>query len=909
MPTFPSMFDDLRYRLRAIFRRGAMEKELAAELQFHCERTAAKLVGAGVPPEEAVRQARLSIGGVEQVKEKCREARGVAALESTAQDVQYGLRQLRRRPGFALVVVTSLALGIGANTAIFSLIDAVLLRMLPIEDPRGLQLLVPRQTNGNSRGFEYPEYRRLREVSSALAAVAAFGSTRLNVTIDGGIEPTAEGQLVSGSYFGLLGVPAIAGRTIELADDVSPGGHPVAVISHGYWKRRFGLAPSAVGRTIHLSGTPFTIIGVAPRDFFGLEVGRAPDIWVPLMMQPTVMPAAENWLGEHLSRTFWLTLVGRVKPEHTLQQAESMLAGLDVLDPLMTKPASPGESPQAIPEQLVLIPAATGISNLRHQFSQPLLILMAVVALVLLIACANVANLVLARSASRLPEFSMRLALGAGRWRLVRQLLVENIILATLGGLVGFLLARWATALLVAFMSSGSTPIVLSLEPDARILAFTALLSVLAGVMCGLVPALRASRVDVVSGMKGQARGSIGGSHWLRPGKILVVSQVALCLLLLFGAGLFVRSLRALDAQDRGFAREEILIVRIEPRGSDQRGVEGTSQRLDRTYRDLLERVSSIPGVRAASLAHYAPTSRVIYSAPVGLPDGRQPRVAQMMVYPNYFATMDLALRVGRDFSERDLSEGAPLVGVVNEAFVRQVMNGESPVGKRILVERGELEREIIGVVADSRYASLKEATPPLIYQPFLQTRTGRGQMTLHVRVTNNAPGVVAAVRAEVQRIDKDMPIFAIQTLADQMNGLLSRERLVASLSSIFGIVALVLAAVGLYGLLAFAAVQRTGEMGLRMALGAERGTVVRMVLGEAMILVALGLAIGIPTALIAGRLASSQLSGLLFGLSATDAGTLSGAAILLVAAAAIAAYLPAQRAARVDPMVALRND
>ena len=737
MPSLPSMLNDLRYRLRAIFRRGAMEKELAAELQFHCERMAAKLVGAGVPPEEALRRARLSIGGVEQVKEECREARGVAAFESTAQDVQYGLRQLRRRPGFALVVVTSLALGIGANTAIFSLIDAVLLRMLPIEDPAGLQLLVPRQSNGNTRGFEYPEYRRLSDVSSALAAVAAVGSTRLNVSIDGGIEPTAEGQLVSGSYFRLLGVHAIAGRAIEPADDVNPNGHPVAVISHGYWKRRFGLEPSVVGRTIHLSGTPFTIIGVAPREFFGLEVGRAPDIWVPLVMQPTVMPAAENWLGEHMSRTFWLTLVGRVKPEYTLQQAESMLAGLDVLDPLMTKPARPGEQPQAIPEQLSLSPAATGISNLRQQFSQPLLILMAVVSLVLLIACANVANLVLARSASRLPEFSMRLALGAGRWRLVRQLLVENVILATLGGLVGFLLARWATALLVTFMSSGRTPIVLSLEPDARILAFTALVSVLTGVVCGLVPALRASRVDVVSGIKGQARGSIGGGHWLRPGKILVVSQVALCLLLLFGAGLFVRSLQALEGQDGGFARDQVLVVRIEPRGSDQRGVEGASQRLDRTYRDLLQRVSSIPGVRAASLAHYAPTSRVLYSAPVGLPDGTQPRVAQMMVYQNYFATMDIALRAGRDFSERDLDEGAPLVGVVNQAFVRQVMNGESPVGKRILVERGELEREIIGVVADSRYASLKEETPPLIYQPFLQTRTGRGQMTLHVRVAN----------------------------------------------------------------------------------------------------------------------------------------------------------------------------
>ncbi len=628
------------------------------------------------------------------------------------------------------------------------------------------------------------------------------------------------------------------------------------------------------------------------------------------MMQPTVMPAAENWLGgESIARTFWLTVVGRMKPEYTAPQAQAIVAGLDVLLPMYTKPANRGEHPQLIPERLGLGPAATGISSLRQQFSQPLLILMAVVGVVLLIACANVASLVLARAASRLPEFSMRLALGAGRWRLVRQLLVENVILATLGGFAGLLLARWATGLLVTFMSSGRTPIVLHLEPDARILAFTAVVSILTGVLCGLVPALRASRVDVVSGIKGQARGSIGGSHWLGPGKILVVSQVALCLLLLFGAGLFVRSLRALDGQDAGFDRDTVLMVRVEPRGSDQRGVPGASERLDRTYRDLLQRVESIPGVRAASLAHFSPTSRIGYAGPLRLPDGTVQRVPQMMVYPNYFATMDIALRAGRDFSERDLDASSPLVGVVNEAFVRQIMGGENPIGRRISIEGGDRTREIIGVVNDTRYASLKADTPPLMYQPFLQTNTGRGQMTLHVRVTGTAPGVISRIREEVQHIDKDMPLFAIQTLADQMNGLLSRERLVASLSTIFGLLALLLAAVGLYGLMAFSVVQRTSEMGLRMALGAARPNVVRMIMREAMVLVFIGLAIGVPCALMTGRLVSSQVSGLLFGLRTTDPVTMVGAVLVLMAVAAVAAYLPATRAAGVDPMVALRND
>ena len=909
MPRTSSLLSDIKYRLRAIFRRQAMEHELADELQLHCEREAAKLVSAGVPRDEAWRRARLAIGGVEQVKEECREARGVAALESTVQDFRYGLRQLRRKPGFAVVIVSSLALGIGANTAIFSLIDAVLLRMLPIEKPAELHLITRHQPNGSSRGFEYGEFRRLRDDGVVFADLAAYATARINVSIDGSMEPTAEGQLVSGSYFPLLGVDAIAGRTLGLEDDLNPNGHPVAVISYSYWERRFERDPSVLGRTMHLSGTAFTIIGVTPREFFGLEVGRAADIFVPLMMQPTVMPAAENWLGQAIKRSSWLSIVGRLKPGHSRQQAQARLAGLDVLDPLWTKPAFRGEQPQRIPETLGLTPAATGISALRDQFSQPLLILMAVVSIVLLIACANVANLVLARAASRLPEFSMRLALGAGRWRLIRQLLMENVILAALGGLVGLLLARWATGLLVTFMSSGRTPIVLRLEPDTRILAFTAIASILTGVLCGLVPALRASRLDVVSGLKGQARGSIGGSHWIGPGKVLVVSQVVLCLLLLFSAGLFVRSLQTLDGQDGGFDRHRVLIVRVEPRGSDQRGVPGTSERLDRTYRDLLQRVGSIPGVRAASLAHFGPTSPVAYAGPVRLPDGTEQRVPQMMVYPNYFATMDIALRAGRDFSERDLDEGSPLVGVVNEAFVRQIMNGENPVGKRLIVERDERAREIIGVVEDSRYANLKEETLPLVYQPFLQTNTGRGQMTLHVRISDGAAGVVSRVREEVQRIDKDMPLFAIHTLADQMNSLLSRERLVATLSMLFGMLALLLASVGLYGLMAFSVVQRTGEMGLRMALGAARLSVVRMVMREALLLVGIGLVIGVPCALITGRLAASQVSGLLFGLSATDPTTMMGAVLVLMGVAAVAAYLPASRAARVDPMVALRND
>jgi predicted permease len=553
------------------------------------------------------------------------------------------------------------------------------------------------------------------------------------------------------------------------------------------------------------------------------------------------------------------------------------------------------------------MPAATGLSALRDQFSTPLFVLMLLVAVVLLIACANVAGVILARSAGRTAEFSMRLALGAGSWRLIRQLLVENLVLAAIGGACGLAIARWATDLLVAFMSSGRAPIVLDLDPDLSILLFTAAISLATGLLCGLAPALRARRLDVVAGLKQQPRGA-GGSHWLGWGRVLVIAQVALCLVLLFGAGLFVRSLQRIDAQDGGFDQERVLVMRVEPRGSDQRGIEGTSERLDRVYRDLIRRVQSIPGVRSASMAHFPPTGEVRYAETMRLPDGQLRPVPKLMVYPGYFDTMAIALRAGRDIDERDLRPGSQQVGIVNEAFVRRMMGGADPTGRRLADSTGRV-REIIGVVQDSKYASLRTDTPPLMYQPFLQTNTGRGQMTLHVRTSHDGRGVVARVREEVQRIDDGMPLFAIETLAAQVNGELSRERLVATLSTLFGALALVLASVGLYGLMAFSVLRRTSELGIRLALGAARRTVVRLIMREALLLVLAGVALGAPAALLIGRLSATHVAGLVFELSTTDPLTLITAVALLTAVSALAAYLPALRAARVDPIIALRHD
>jgi predicted permease len=722
-----------------------------------------------------------------------------------------------------------------------------------------------------------------------------------------------EGQLVSGRYFSTLGVRAVAGRTIGVEDDRIPNAHPVAMLSYGYWKRRFSLDPSILDKTISLCGTPFTVIGVTPPEFFGVEVGVAPDIFVPVMMQPAVMPASENLLERPIIYAAWLRVLGRLRPNVPVQQAAAEMAVLfDQIEwPRDKSGFRIDKFGNRIDERLVLTPASRGLTDLRRQFSQPLFILMAVVGVVLLIACANTANLLMARAAARRPEFAMRVALGAGRWRLMRQLLVESVLLAFLGGVCGLLLANWATQLLVKFISSGQTAVTLVLEPDLRILGFAAAVSLLTGILFGMAPAIRATRIDPAPALKSQG-GRLTGRGSLRPGRVLAVFQVALSLLLLIGAGLFVRSLQKLNSQDAGFPRESVLVVRVEPKGSDQRNIPGTSTRLDRIYKELIQRVESVPGVRSASMAHFTPTNRIGFFSPFKFPTGEEIRVPSLMVYPNYFATLGIPIVAGRDFNGADLAENSPLVAVVNETFARRVFPGENVVGKHYVTRgrRGDsLTCEIIGVVKDSRYANLRGETPPVIYQPFLQTNTGRGQMVLHARVSGNPGGLLPRIREEVQRVDKDLPMFEVNTLAAEMDAALVRERLIATLSSFFGVLALLLAGVGLYGLLAFGVVQRTGEMGVRMALGARPWDVLWMVLREALSLVLIGVGLGVPAAHAAARLAANQISGLLFGLNAGDPVTIAAATGVLAAVAGVAAYLPARRASRVDPMVALRNE
>ncbi len=849
------------------------------------------------------------------MKEEARQARGQRLVESVARDVAYALRVLRKSPGFTTAVVFSLALGIGANTAIFTLMDAVMWRMLPVKDPERLLVAGRQQRDTVQTGFTYGQYRLLRD-NNAVADLAGYTTAPINVSVDGPQEPAIQGQLVSGGYFSLLGVNPAIGVAIGPDDDRVPNGHPVAMLSHGYWERRFASDPLVIGRTIRLSATPFTIVGVTPPGFFGVETGTAPDVFLPIMMQPTVMPAFENLLENPIVSRGWVQVIARTRPGIEPDRAA---AALNAVLQSQDDNAARGQAAKGPPPAPLVLTSATAVSDLRREFSRPLFVLLAMVGLVLLIACANTANLLLARAAARRPELAMRLALGAGRHRLMRQLLVESVVLASLGGLCGVLLARWATQLLVVFMSSGRTPIALDLTPNLRILAFTAAVSIVTGLLFGLAPAWRATRIDLAPALR-NVRGSVTRS--LRPGRILSIAQLALSLLLLVGAGLFVRSLQKLNAEGTSGLRQSVLILRVEPRGSDQRSVPGTSERLDRTYQELIRRAREIPGVRLASMANgipSAPTSSA--GAVVPMPSGARERLPLLMVYPDYFATIGIPMVSGRDFNAADLGESAPPVCIVNESFVRRVFPGENPIGKPCYTGRRprllstaadrpvEVPYRIVGVVKDSRYSNPRGETRPIVYMTFLQTNTGRGQMVLHVRVSGNAGAVMQRLREQVAAVDPAMPMFDLHTLEEEMHAALVQPRLIAMLSSLFGGLALLLACVGLYGLLAFTLVQRTGEIGVRMALGARRGDVVWLVVGEALLLVATGIAIGVPAALLVARLAASQISGLLFGLEATDAFTILASALVLASVAAIAAYLPARRASRVDPMVALRAE
>jgi predicted permease len=841
------------------------------------------------------------------------------------QDLRYGARMLIKYKGLTIIAILSLALGIGANTAIFSLVDAVLLKSLPVKEPAALaqfkwvaksdfRLRVP-DYDGSSRtdeatgldistSFPQQTFEQFRARQRTLTDLFAFaGLEQVNAYVNGQAE-MASGLVVSGGYFTGLGVQPVLGRAIT-ADDDRSNAPAVAVISFRYWERRFGSNPAVIGKQINLNNAPFTIIGVTPREFAGvIGRGNAPDLTIPLMMEPLVRGNNTN-LNQRAY--WWLLMMGRLKPGVTTEQARAELEPI-FLSTALENLSRSGDQTQAaqIPPQyfprLSVEPGRRGDTDWGREQRQSLYLLTVVVGLVLLIACVNVANLLLARAAERQKEIAVRLALGAGRFRLVRQLLTESVLLALAGGALGLLFALWGKDILLSLRFSGQEMSSLQTGLDARVLAFTFAVSVLTGLLFGLIPAWRATRVDLTPALKDTGRSSAGHSRSLI-GKSLVVAQVGLSLLLLIGAGLFLRTLRNLQQISPGFNTQNLLLFRVDPRLSGYKG-----ERLAQLYQRMFDRVEAVPGVRSVTFSRHPLLSGSGGGRGfnvVGQPVDRKKRPSAHIhiVRANFFETMEIPIQFGRGLSPQDDAQ-SPHVTVINQAFARRFFPDENPIGKRLRFGSTQSEEvEIVGVAQDAKYTSLRAEIPPTIFVPWLQELPRLGQMNFEVRAAGDPINFLAAIRQAVREVDGALPLFDVKTQVEQASQSLAQERLFAALLSFFGALALALAALGLYGVLAHSVAQRTKEIGVRMALGAEARHVLRLVIGQGMLLVCVGVAAG----LILAYWLTKWLSGWLYDVGAADPLTYGAVALSLAVVALLACCIPARRATKVDPMVALR--
>jgi predicted permease len=811
------------------------------------------------------------------------------------QDLRYGVRMLLKSPGFTAVALLSLALGIGANTALFSLMDAIFWRPLPVSHPEQLvSLVIPPPARGEPRFSPLALFGELQQGNQVFTGAITSGHDGLSLTVDGATERVM-GQVVTGNYFSVLGVNAFRGRTFSA--EIAQGAWAAeAVLSYDFWQRRFGGAASVVGKTIQLNGYPFTVVGISPPRFFGTEVGLSPEVRVPKLPDTLAqtMPAMPL-----LRLRRYATVLARLKPEVSLEQAQ---AAIEVAyQRLLRDDPQLSSNPRLRGTQIQLLPSPRGTSSLRGQFGGPLTLLLVMVALVLLLACANLANLLLGRATARRQEFAVRLAIGAGRARLVRQLLTESLLISFLGGALGVALAYWGVNILFGFLPQNHLHTWLEVKPDLRALGFTFGVAVLTGILFGLAPALQATRLNLVPALKCGSAGERRRRIDLR--QALVVAEVALSLLLLIGAALFVRTLQNLQAVNAGFEAEQVLLFTMKHVHERY-----TPAQLRNFCRELLERVEGLPGVRSAGLAGTGPFSGREDTPPVAVPESQSQaegpdHVIVDRVSPRFFESLGVPLLAGRDFSFAD-QEGAPKTAIIDETVAHNLFSGVNPLGRRIAIGRAPnvTEFEIIGVVKATKYKSLREEAQGAVYLSLLQG--DRPWMpTLHVRTTNSTAALTAAVRQVFQALDKDLPVFNVKTFERQLNESLAQDRLVATLSSFFGILAALLAAIGLYGVMAYAVASRTRELGIRLALGAEPRNIRWLVLRETLRLVALGMLIGLSVALAGTRLIAS----LLFGLTPTDPLTIALASLLMLAVAALAGYLPARKASRVDPMTALR--
>jgi predicted permease len=825
-------------------------------------------------------------------------------------DLRLAFRGLRRSPLFSVVAILSLALGIGANTAIFTLIDQIVLRKLPVKAPEQLVMLFQRGAhNGSNMGgrmHSYPLYQDLQTRAEPLAEVLCRRLVPASVSIENRTERVIA-EMVSGNYFSMLGVPAALGRVFNSQeDDRKYQGHPVVVLSYDYWNTRFARDPGVLGKKILVNDSPMEIVGVSAKGFAGLDPAQSPQIRVPVLMKEAMVP---DWGWVHMDdrRTRWVQVFGRLKPAYTVESAKAPLQGLftQIRAYEMTLPAAKDWSKysreQFMKGELIAETAAMGYSGLRNDFSKPLVVLMCMVGLVLLIACANVANLLIARGFMRQKEIAVRLSLGASRGRLVRQLLVESLVLSCIGGLFGLGLAVVLTRGLLALVPSEGQPLLVSPNPDGRILAFTMILTFATGIIFGLLPALRASRPDPWTTLKDTV-GSIagtGGSLFLRKG--LVTAQVALSFLLLFGAGLFVRSLQNLKGTETGVALDNLVTFQLSP------ALSGYSEaRAVQFNRDLLERLRTAPGVKSAAMAAVPILSGNEWDSSTAVEghtyaDGEDQQAFMNALSPGYFETMHIPILEGRDFRQSDVAE-RPTVAIVNRRFAEHFFPGKSAIGKRLGRGGGnnaKLTIEIIGVVADSLYEGPREGVRRQVFIP----NWGRNSAAFYVRTSTGSSSAFNVIRNEVKQLDASMPVYEMKTLEAQLDETLLTDRLIALLSAGFGLLATLLASIGLYGVMAFVVARRRKELGIRLALGAQASLVIWLVMREVLLLLAIGLAVGVPAGMALGRYVAAQL----YGIQPNDPWMAGSTVLLLALVSAAAGLIPAHRASRIDPIMALR--
>jgi predicted permease len=899
-------------------RRPLREAELEEELRFHLEEEAGERQAEGLSGEEARRVARRELGNVALVKEDTRATWTWTFVDQVAQDLRYGLRTIAANKTFSAMAILSLALGIGANTAIFSFMDSILLRSLPVPDPKSLVMLSwhtpSRNMHGSNRHdnsyddpkggfvggfFSYPAFELFRKNDSVFSTVFGYqGAGNLTLTFRGQAE-LARTEYVSADYFSGLGIPPAAGRLI-VADDDRAGAPSVAVISFALSQRRFGGPEAAPGQSILINNLPFTVAGVAPPEFFGVDPDTAPDIYVP-MHTNQLLQGRDYSAATYLDPMYdWVVPMARLRPGVSAVQAQAALAG-----PFSqwARSADPKRRAEDVPKLLVR-EGSGGLDGLRRRFSKPLYILLTLVGLILTIACANIANLLLARASARKREIALRLSLGAGRLRIIRQLLTESVLLAVLGGTLGVAFAVWGIRFLTLLLANGRENFTLRAELNWHVMAVVAGLSLLTGVVFGLAPALQSTRMDYMPALKESRTGESPGYGFRRLtlSRILMVSQIALTFLILVAAGLFVRTLSNLASIELGFTRENVLTFQLNARQAGHRDPEITA-----FYNDLRTRFNAIPGVHAASLSNHALIGTGTSGTGVRVSGAAPLSSSILTVGTEFFKTMQIPILLGRELDDRD-RQGSPMVAVVNQAFAKRSFGDGNPIGQHmtLLFPCPACDIEIVGVSANTLYGNLKGTVPPTVYLPFAQNGWGPVQgMIYELRTVGNPLNYVHAVRDLVRKADDRVPLADVKSQNAWVDQTINQEITFARLCTAFAILALAIACVGLYGAMSYKVARRMGEIGIRMALGAPRSRVVWMVLREVFLLAAAGLAISVPAALAASKLVESFL----FGMKPNDPLALVGSAVILVVAAILAGYLPARHASRIDPMMALRHE